>query len=426
MHKSLKICSMILFLSTSAGAQIRKYVLEHTTVVNSTEFSDTNYDDLKPLAESIGERRIVMLGELFHGDGESIKLKSRIVRFLHQQMGFNVLVFESDFFALNEGYDAFKNNKISFDSLLYLSVFPIWTQCQQLQELFGYIKKSTSSGNELVINGVDNRGVSGYGLRYQQQAIDSFLRSTQIPFVKAPDYHYFKSMLGKSYTLLYGKNKAALDSMIQLLPIVIGQLSEKYGTSDDLNTGFYLNVLNGLLINYKLSLHYNYSDDYRVHRKNHPLHDFQLAENLKWLATKKFPTDKIIVWAHNTHVEKGPVEQLTYRNYNSMGYLFTRSPQMLLQTYIIAITCYEGSGQLTTRDVEEKVTRPPKNSIESWLHTTGHRYAFTNLMNFRSNDNNASFSMKSYINTQSSQEWTKFYDGILYVNTAQPCTKKTP
>ena len=30
----------------------------------------------------------------------------------------------------------------------------------------------------------------------------------------------------------------------------------------------------------------------------------QMSENLKWLVNKKFPNQKIIVWAHNAPCEK--------------------------------------------------------------------------------------------------------------------------
>lgn len=424
MTKFIKLFSLLLLLSLSMCAQVKKHILQYTTPVKSAEFSDTCWDDLKPLAESIGEKRIVMLGEQFHGDGEAMKLKSRIVRFLHQQMGFKVLLFESDYFSLNHGYDAFKNGRISFDSLLYLSVFSIWTGCQQMDELFQYIKESTTTGNELIINGMDNRGISGYGFRYLQPAIESFLRSARIPFVKASEYPYFLSVLRQSATLIFGKNKAAIDSMVQLLPIVIDQVSERPVARDHLNSSFYLNVLNGLLINYQLSLHYFYGNEYKLHRKDHPLHDYQLAENLQWLVTKKFPADKIIVWAHNEHIEKGEMRPHQSSGYNSMGYLFTRKPGMLRQSYILGATCYEGSGKMVGHPEATKTTRPSRNSIEAWLHGTGNQYAFSDLSHLNRIDSSARFIMRTYFNTESNQEWTKYYDGILYNNFAHPCIEK--
>lgn len=143
--------------------------------------------------------------------------------------------------------------------------------------------------------------------------------------------------------------------------------------------------------------------------KDHPLHDFQLAENLRWLTSGKFANEKIIVWAHNTHVEKGLAEHLPYRDYDSMGYLFTRDSTLSTQAYVIGLTCYEGEGQLTTRDVPEKVAKPNKNGIESWIHSKGFRYGFTDLTGVSTSPGtDLPFFMKTYINTEFKQKWAKF------------------
>lgn len=416
-------CMLInLLLPLQGIPQVRKYIDNHVSLINSAEFNDTCYDDLQPLASAIGEKRVVMLGELFHGDGETMKLKSRVVRFLHEKMGFNVIVFESDFFALNDGYDAFKRKKLSFDSLLYLSVFPIWTKCQQTHELFRYLKENAIGQHKMVISGVDNRGISGYSLRYMKNAIDIFLKETDIPFVSDPAYPNFINMLGKSHSFLYGRNKSALDSIITLLPGIIRQVEQKNVPGEKLRISFYLNVLKGFLVNCELSAYYYYSEAYKIHHKHHALHDFQLAENLRWLTSEKFADEKIIVWAHNTHIEKGSGEHLLYSGYNSMGYLFTRDSINSAQTYVIGVTCYEGEGQLATRDITEKVTKPNKKSIESWIHSKGFRYAFTDLTGINACiGTDSPFFMKTYINTESRQDWTKFYDGVLYIKTSKSC-----
>lgn len=60
--------------------------------------------DYAALDRAIGDARIVMLGEPWHGDGGAIAERARIVRHLHETRGFDVLVFEADFFALHRGW----------------------------------------------------------------------------------------------------------------------------------------------------------------------------------------------------------------------------------------------------------------------------------------------------------------------------------
>jgi erythromycin esterase len=77
--------------------------------VRSVSPTDTVFDDLESLRTAIGAARVVMLGEASHGDGATFQAKSRIVRFLHQEMGFDVLVWEAgllDAERLNRSFES--------------------------------------------------------------------------------------------------------------------------------------------------------------------------------------------------------------------------------------------------------------------------------------------------------------------------------
>lgn len=104
-----------------------------------------------------------------------------------------------------------------------------------------------------------------------------------------------------------------------------------------------------------------------------------------------------------------------------MGYYFSQDPQLAAQTYIMGLTCYEGAGGLTINDIIEKVTKPQKNSIESWMQEKNYPYAFVDLTGW--GDKDVPFYMKTYINKASQLPWNRFYDGVLYIKEAKPCVK---
>ena len=60
--------------------------------------------DLKPFADAIGYARIVALGEQTHGGREEYLLKTRLLKFLHEKMGFDVLLLESGFYDMAVSY----------------------------------------------------------------------------------------------------------------------------------------------------------------------------------------------------------------------------------------------------------------------------------------------------------------------------------
>ena len=92
--------------------------------------------DLRTLKEMIGDARIVMLGEPNHGCGASMEAKARLVRFLHEEMGFNVLAWESNLHECELSNDLFKDKSVDLDFAAKAGPFPIWTWVKQIRPMF--------------------------------------------------------------------------------------------------------------------------------------------------------------------------------------------------------------------------------------------------------------------------------------------------
>jgi len=415
----------ILFFKQGLGQNsIKEYIHDNTKEITSINSNDTNFNDLEVIGKVIGNKRVVMLGELYHGDGTAFQAKTRLIKFLHEKMGFNVLVFESDFFSLNNGWQMFEDENISLDSLLYLSIYPIWTACSQFQALQSYISNQFKADHKLVVSGMDNRGYTGYSIRYLYNAIDSFLHTTNIPFIRdEKNYSEYYNLLKQAPTLVNGKNKEKMNKLMGYTGDILNQLHEK-----KINDSFYIKVLEGQTQLFKMSIYYRYDSTYTLTKKNYSLHDFQMAKNLKWLVTSKYANEKIIVWAHNTHIEKGSAVNTKHNDYNSMGYFFTEDTSLLNQTYIIGFTSYSGSGKLMLGNISgEKVTKPNKSSIETWMHKVNYPYSFIDFtMLNNSNIKSEPIYMKSYINAEEKLNWNKYYDGVFFIDKMMPCerTKK--
>ncbi|MBO9151552.1 erythromycin esterase family protein [Chitinophaga sp. GCM10012297] len=420
-HASLAYWLLLLFNLSFARpgyGQIGRSAAGHAVPVRSIGPHDTDYADLLPLSEAIGNKRIVMLGELYHGDAAAFQAKARLIRFLHEKMGFNVLAWESDFFALNHGWDAYKSGTISLDSLIYLSIFPVWTQCPEWQQVPQYVKDCAGK-NELKLAGFDNRGYSGYGLRHLPAAIRAFLDSVQIPFVKGPSYSDYLKYLKMAPRMAGGKNRRGMDSLVHYTGLIIDQLPVPARQS------FYGKLLESQLAFYKMGIYYRSDSIYAKTGKNYPLHDRQMAANLEWLARVKYPDEKIIVWAHNMHIEKGNADSAKHNLYNSMGRYFTKDAALNGQTYILGFTAYQGKGKLMLSRPAEKVTKPHKQSIENWLHRRGYLYAFLDFskLNKELAGDEAPFFMKTYINAEAKAAWNRYFDGIFFIDEMKPCTE---
>ena len=102
------------------------WVKEHAVKFRSIDPEDTNFDDLQPLKKLIGDARIVQLGEQSHGDGACFETKIRLIKFLHQEKGFDGLAFESGLFDCHRAWQFYQSDHDPFDSALQ-GVFGSWT-----------------------------------------------------------------------------------------------------------------------------------------------------------------------------------------------------------------------------------------------------------------------------------------------------------
>lgn len=130
------------------------WLARHVVPLRTISPGDDDFADLEPLRASIGEARIVLLGEESHASGTSLLALSRIVRFLHQRMGFGVIAFESGLYdmwkvsqRLQEGgdpADAFRQG-----------MFGTWSKSEDFQPLVRYLGQAARGPTPLEITGVD-------------------------------------------------------------------------------------------------------------------------------------------------------------------------------------------------------------------------------------------------------------------------------
>lgn len=74
-------------------------------------------------------KKVVLLGEIFHGEKEITLLKTQLVKYLIEHHGFNILAFESSI------YDFDENTPLSYKEAIY----PVWADTYAFQEMLSYL-----------------------------------------------------------------------------------------------------------------------------------------------------------------------------------------------------------------------------------------------------------------------------------------------
>ncbi len=420
-------CSFfVLSLALQLGAQDRAELLKkYTSTVNSIAITDTNDADLEAIATAIGSSRIVMLGEMDNGDGETFRAKARIARYLHQKLGFSVLAFESDFYSTNWLWDTQQKG----DSALK-AVWDVWTETEEFQGMYEYIAQSSKGKNPLAITGFDCQ------IFYKPGVLDFINRSAplleSLGHEKATADNYI-------YTLLkandYDSTKRMPDTAINFLRRYTLQVMADLKARPELDsTGMWMQTFSSMMgnaancwLNRKVPVGYNFlkiTMDGTIHEK-------QMADNLNWLANHKYKDQKIIVWSLNQHITKNndllDVEISNYRKTNNttMGQELYRLMQD--DIFILGFTSAEGnSGSPYQRNGRPfKIDPLSRNDwYTNSLKAAKLNYAFTDFRAIRKYPAASSpFTMRGWgYEYDMKGQWFSVFDGMVFIKTNRAAT----
>ena len=260
-----------------------------------------DYSDLQFLKEVIGNRRIVQIGESHHSVAEYGAMKTRLIKFLHQEMGFDVLAFESSV------YECFAADlrQLSPTDALFATIFSVWA-FEEVLPLFEYLKQTQSTARPLAFAGFDPQISSRTGVATRPaffQRVVGVLDRTYAGEVAQFDAQFIdriqregpvyareeENRLVAFYTRLSNYLETNRDALAEAFPGDASPLvAERVAWSSV--------KLAQLLSSYA-------NDPNDVTLQGHmAIRDRAMADNLTFLARTLHPDKKIIVWAANIHV----------------------------------------------------------------------------------------------------------------------------
>src|SRR5688572_17253415 len=105
------------FKLTGQSRNLDELKLDHINGAASIEFRKDDIDLLE-LKKAVGDKQVVMLGEFTHQEATTFKAKARIVRYLIENMGFQVLALEN---SMGEVYRINQQARDKEDFLSFIS-----------------------------------------------------------------------------------------------------------------------------------------------------------------------------------------------------------------------------------------------------------------------------------------------------------------
>ncbi|MDD1505407.1 erythromycin esterase family protein [Lysinibacillus sp. CNPSo 3705] len=386
--------------------------------IGQQKIPSSKFEDLEMLKPLLHDKRIVFLGESSHGVAEFNLAKTRIIQFLHQEMGYNVLAFES---GLGNAMNAQGQiDKQTAQQTMKDAIFRVWWAKETLP-LFEYSKKTQNTDKPLKLAGFDIQQQGAFtncdwlqNSQLAKQFSDAEKQLAEWSFSKElKSYQRVKPSIiavyeqVKSQVQLKEKElKAAYPSEPHIVKLMERTLADRIRLADE-----YVE----LSIKATIELEQDKDDSYL---KTEEWRDQAMMENLLWLAEEIYPTEKFIVWAHNDHIRKAQSEVMgSPYPVKSMG---ERLPD-IYKNYSYVLGLYMASGETANNLREPMTVLPPiKGSIEDILSSTNEPYTFIDLRN-RQNERGNSWMFEPRLSyswgiMEESLVPRDQYDGILLID----------
>ncbi|MBV8657427.1 MAG: erythromycin esterase family protein [Burkholderiales bacterium] len=345
-------------------------LVEQVSPLRSTDAADHRFDDLAAFGRAIGDARYVVLGEQTHGEAEVFSLKVRLVEYLHEQMGFNVLALESGFYE--GGRLAARDGSKPLRDLVPGNIFYMYSKTTQVRPLFDYLDTQGKGSKHLALATFD---AQHSGVMSQTALVDDLatqLRAHQSKLPDSPDWSTFKSICTALLKMdrkppTEAEQQAFHDVLAEAETILAQDPAQGTGAKD--GAGYWRRIVASLGAQ---------ADHYWKAEKD-PFNaflarDYAMADNLVWLLKRPYAGQKVIIWTHDFHGQKASLFP------GAVGMMMSVRKQMPTQDfYHVYFTGFSGSYLNFADNKVVTIGAHHRPSIESALHDAGAQQGFVDL-----------------------------------------------
>lgn len=346
---------------TSSPSEIKSRLIDLHDVWDTNYVS---YPELKPILKDV---EIVMLGEQTHHDGTTFATKVKLIKFLHQEMGFDILAFESGFYECAKAWQEIENGT-RIDSTLAFSIFSLWSETNPFIPLVEYLGDQLKTEHPLRLAGFDSQFTGKTADTHFMREFKQYLSQGDTAYFKTDDWQHFEntiSFLTRSNIKALKRNDSNRDTLYA------NSLIERIQDFPANNArSFWIRTMENVKI--------------RIDGSSKS-RDYQMAQNLIWLKEQN-PGKKIICWGATSHfLYNSELVELSsklmkkivgdyYQETPSMGnYLKDKYDKKI---YTIGFTAYEGRYFFSG---SKKIDPAKSNSLEALLATAKYDNCFLPL-----------------------------------------------
>lgn len=340
------------------------------------------------LKKELSNAEIILLGEPLHKE-EYYATKIQLIKFLHEEMGFDVLAFESGFYSMHVVNEQI-NNGVAIAEAFQRGLFPVWTETEDFEKLYPYLERERKGLHPFEIAGFDCQISATNSSTYFIAAFRNALDKEGISYKNET-----LAMIQKQLLNLEQATGLSPDFSEETMQD-IRRLQQKISTIKNLET--YAETLRGWIGHFG-DLFYNHLLE-RIKNGNLDTNprDSLMAQHLLYLHRIKYPGQKIIAWGANLHFANDlrhlDTRLVESKNVRPMGYHLKK--ELGDKVFSLATTAeYEENGVMENTFMAEQtpIAWFPRDVLQ---HQT--------------------LSSAALGTTTGKGNWSEVFDGILYVS----------
>jgi hypothetical protein len=395
--------------------------------ITSIDATNEDYSDLQFLKETLKDKKIVLLGEQSHGEGATFAAKVRLVKFLHQELGFDIISFESGLYDNYKTFQLVHDFNVK-DSPLKESIYRIWSETKEFEPLLQYIHRKSKSSSPLIVAGFDSQDDQIFKKEYLADLLETLNGKIVL---NEKEYTLLQEVIeaGPEFIVDNEEDSILFFSTCSRIKSNLEKINAEKGND---HSKILLQTLEGWLAMLNWQIDIVNEVDVAVQNPR----DLQMAKNLEFLS-RLYPDKKIIGWGasyhfanqielfKNTSLTKSYVKKLDSLQKSSeptnldheldgaipMGKILKDTFGESL--YSLAFTSYEGEfGMLGFTATSLSDISPPKESLEYNLVQRGSKISF---MDFSLIDRKEFFYISALGNVPIYAPWADIFDGLLFI-----------
>jgi len=382
-------CSLLLgpaSASAAASGSQKQWLRQNAHKLNSLESED--YSDLAFLKPLLKDKTVVSLGENYHRVAEYSSVKTRLIKFLHEELDFDVIAFES---GMGDAAAVFETrDSLTPEEMMGASIFPVWHSKETL-ELFDYIKEQGKGDDPLYLAGYDNQFTSYYLTQFIGEAIAKLDLDKGKAFAQTELHAVteFYAVMNKFPGSPFSKESAYKKEMQAVIDKYVPQYQETIQYVEEhraeIKAAFPNQPHIDEIILKSLKDHVAFLESgLKDVKEVYSSRDRLMTENLEWVMKTLYPGKKVILWAHNDHLAKNTSKMRVKDDNGKWIYSFTSMGELLhrkLKDKMYVIGLYMNRGSSVTLNSGKPFTIKPatKGSLEHLIMQSGYANSFIDL-----------------------------------------------